>query len=122
MTNTRRILEFIAYDLELQINRDEIIDFEEKLNCENDFNIDIDGNEYRVIHQDIIHDIHKEEIKNITEDCYDLDLPSWLVIDWGATSSEVYISYGFGNHFATYDGIEMQLDYNEKCYYIFRTN
>lgn len=87
-----------------------------------DFTLDFDGNEYRIIHDQAIWGIYVDEIKSIVEDCYDLkldsipDFVSWS-IDWQATAQNAYAD-GYGRTFASYDGEEIEV----KNYSIFRTN
>jgi hypothetical protein len=87
-----------------------------------DFTLDFDGAEYRLIHEDSIWEIYKEEIQRIVEDCYDLNLDKVpvfiaLEVDWEQTAQNAYAD-GYGHTFSGYDGSE------EECsgYYIFRTN
>jgi hypothetical protein len=104
---------------------DDIIEGLEKLidnECEDDFSFEFDGNEYRIILDGAIWDIYAEEIKNITNDCYDLkleDMPHWLAItiDWKQTAENCYVD-GYGHTFSGYDGSEL----NAGNAYIFRTN
>lgn len=121
MTITRQILEFISEELELDINRDEVNEFKSFLNSENDFNIDIDGNEYRVINADAIWNIYVEAIQEITEDCYNVEAPSWLAIDWEQTAENCFVD-GYGHTFSSYDGSELECEFGEENYFIFRTN
>ena len=121
MTIKRQILEFINEELELDVNRDEVKELERELNSYNDFYIDINGNEYRFIHSDIIWDIYKETIIEITEDCYDIKAPSWLAIDWEETANNCFVD-GYGHTFSGYDGGELEYTFGEEDYYIFRTN
>jgi hypothetical protein len=91
-------------------------------NIGDDFALDFDGNEYRIIHDLAIWDIYVQEIKNIVEDCYDLKLdniPGFVAwsIDWDATAQNAYVD-GYGHTFASYDGEEVEC----KNYRIFRTN
>ena len=69
MTITRQILEFIHEELELSINRDEVVALHKHLYRDNDFHIDIDGNEYRFINADVIWETYVDAIMEITEDC-----------------------------------------------------
>ena len=121
MTIKRQILEFISEELELDVNRDEVNELEHLLNSENDFHIEIDGNEYRIINSDCIWDIYVETIKEITEDCYDVKAPSWLAIDWEQTAENCSVD-GYGHTFSSYDGSELECEFGEEDYYIFRTN
>lgn len=89
-----------------------------------DFAIDFDGNEYRIIHNEAIWDIYVGEIKQIVNDCYNLkldQLPAFIAvsIDWEATANNAYTD-GYGHTFARFDGAETTSD-NGK-YWIFRTN
>lgn len=105
-----------ALDLiELYDNIEEALD-------EGDFNIDFDGNEYRIISDGLIWDIYVEATKDIVEDCYDLklnDVPSWIAleIDWEQTAKNAYAD-GYGPTFSSYDGSESQAG----DYWIFQTN
>jgi predicted nucleotide-binding protein (sugar kinase/HSP70/actin superfamily) len=107
-----------------EIPKDEIRELLKKAYTENEFYIELDGEEYRFINADIIDGIHQEEIEEITKDCYDIDFDklSWLEIDWEKTAKNVRDSDGYGNHFATYDGYEWEVYIDEELYYYFRTN
>jgi RNAse (barnase) inhibitor barstar len=125
-TIKRQILEFINEELELDINREEVIEFEDQLNSENDFYIEIDGNEYRVINADAIWDIFVDEIQQTVEECYlngaDLDKFWWIELDWEKTAKNCLDADGYGHHFSSYDGSELEYTFGEEDYYIFRTN
>ena len=91
---------------------------------EDDFTIDFDGNEYRIINESDIWEIYKDAIQNIVEDCYseviNLDkVPSFIAvtIDWEQTAKNAYVD-GYGHTFSGYDGSEEEA----AGYYIFRTN
>lgn len=93
-------------------------------NLSDDFTIDFDGNEYRIIHNESIWDIYAEAIRQIVNDCYDLKLdklPAFIAvsIDWEATAHNAD-SDGYGHTFASYDGEENKSDNGN--YWIFRTN
>ena len=88
---------------------------------DDDMLLDFDGNEYRIISESAIWEIYVEEIQQVVEDCYDLNLdkvPSFvaLSIDWEQTAQNCYLD-GYGHHFSRYDGSEE----NVAGYYIFRT-
>ena len=98
----------------LELNHDET----ENINALDDFCIEPEsGGEYRLIREDVIDEIFFEEIMDLVMDCYDLDFPDFVVIDWQATVHNCRIE-GFGHHFSHYDGSEEHLD----GYYIFRIN
>lgn len=89
-----------------------------------DFTLDFDGCEYRIIHDSGIWDIYVEQIKQIVEDCYELNLdkiPAFIAvsIDWQATAHNAKAD-GYGHTFASYDGEETTTDNGD--YWIFRTN
>ena len=89
-----------------------------------DFRLEFDGNEYRLISESDIDQIYQDEIQQIVEDCYSdvikLDqIPSWIAvsIDWEQTAKNALVD-GYGHTFSGYDGSEE----NVVGYYIFRTN
>ena len=87
-----------------------------------DFTFDFDGNEYRIISDDAIWGIYKEEIQRIVEDCYDLkfdSIPEFVAfsIDWEETARNAS-NDGYGHTFSTYDHSEVEAG----GYWIFRTN
>ena len=91
-------------------------------NDPNDFMLDFDGNEYRIISDGAIWDIYVETIKDIVNDCYELNLdklPDFIAvnIDWERTAQNAYAD-GYGHIFSSYDGSEELAG----GYYIFRTN
>lgn len=92
---------------------------------EDDFTLDFDGNEYRIISESDIWEIYVEEIKSLVEDCYSdvikLDkIPAFIAvsIDWEQTAKNAYVD-GYAHQFSTYCGdMELQV----AGYWIFRTN
>jgi hypothetical protein len=107
--------EFIASELE------PLVEF---LNSsESELLLEIDGMEFRLIADSAIDEIYQESFKVMVQDCYDLkldELPSFLqiTIDWKTSANYVRDCDGYGNHFASYDGEELE----SSGYYIFRTN
>lgn len=92
--------------------------------CDNldgvDFNVELDGAEYRFIHKSEIEDVYAVSIQNMIESCYDMsDLPNVISsnIDWDSVIQDCMMD-GYGHHFSSYDGSE----YEVTDYYIFRTN
>lgn len=118
---TREILEMIQ-DLGLEINRDEVREIERYVNSENDFYVEIDGQEYRFINENEIWDIYVDEIKELTIECYLIKLEWWIDIDWENTAQNCLDADGYGHHFASYDGNEYEFKLGEENYYVFRTN
>lgn len=91
---------------------------------DDDFTLDFDGNEYRIISNGAIWKIYRDEIQNIVQDCYSdvikLDkMPAFIAvsIDWEQTAQNAYAD-GYGHTFSGYDGSEEEA----AGYYIFRTN
>lgn len=91
---------------------------------EDDFTLDFDGAEYRIISESDIWEIYRDAIKDIVEDCYsdvlNLDkIPPFIAvsIDWEQTAKNAYAD-GYGHTFSSYDGSEEEA----AGYYIFRTN
>lgn len=129
MNNIRRIrdvLDFVKDDLELETHTDEMRDLIDALEDEDDFSINIDGNEYRFIDAAEIDDIAVEEIKELVKDCYlngtDLDKLWWIEIDWEKTADNCISADGYGHHFSGYDGSEEEARLLNRDWYIFRTN
>ena len=112
-------------EADIDSNDMELIELYETLESEidnNDFTIEFDGNEYRIISDSSIWEIYVEEIKTIVEDCYDLNLdkvPDFIAlsVDWEQTAKNAYAD-GYGHTFAGYDGEESEA----AGFYIFRTN
>lgn len=91
---------------------------------EDDFNLDFDGNEYRIINESDIWEIYRDAIQETVEDCYsdvlNLDkVPSFIcvTVDWEQTAKNAFVD-GYGHQFSGYDGSEEEA----AGYYIFRTN
>lgn len=89
---------------------------------DDDFTLDFDGNEYRMIKEPAIWEIYRDAIQETVEECYDLNLdkiPSFIAIsvDWEQTAKNAYAD-GYGHQFSGYDGSEEEA----AGYYIFRTN
>lgn len=110
---------------DIDYNDQELIELYETLENEiegDDFTVEFDGNEYRIISDSSIWGIYVEEIKNIVENCYDLKLdsiPDFIAfdIDWEQTAQNAYAD-GYGHTFASYDGEESEA----AGFWIFRTN
>lgn len=113
-------LQKIADRGQIEDHDQELLDLYEEI-CHNgseDFTIDFDGNEYRIIKDDIIWSIYVETIKETVLDCYGLDkIPGFVEIDWEQTAKNCYYD-GYGYTFATYDNEESEAG----GFWIFRTN
>ena len=75
------------------------------------------GREFRFIHEDAIEAIYFDETVETIKECYNLDVPDFIEIDWKATV-ENCLQDGYGHHFSHYDGSEVYID----GWYIFRTS
>lgn len=94
-----------------------LIDLESANNF-NDFTFEFDENEYRIISDDSIERIYREEKEETIRGWYDLsNIPDFIEIDWDKTIDN-YSQDGYGHHFSGYDGSEIEC----AGYYIFRTN
>lgn len=124
-TINREVLEFIHEELELSVDREEARELVDQLESEDDFYQEIDGEEYRFIRDSEIWDIYVEGIREITEDCYlggaNLDKYWWIAIDWETTAENCHAD-GYGHHFSSYDGSEIEYDFDDQSWWIFRTN
>lgn len=92
---------------------------------EDDFYLEFDGNEYRIIAESDIWEIYVEEIKSLVEDCYSdvinlVNNPSFIAvtIDWEQTAKNAYVD-GYAHTFSTYCG---NMEEYSSGYIVFRTN
>lgn len=124
MENLELKFEEIIDDLDVTPTQEELENLLEKIDFKVDFEIELDGKEYRFIQSDYIDDIYFESQMELIKDCYfpREDLPWWIEIDWEKTIENVLNADGFGNHFSSYDGSEVISEYDNKAYYIFRIN
>lgn len=103
-------------DFELYEIIDLINEIEDKKT--DDFYIDsLPCGEVRLIDADEIDQIWTDSLIEQIKDCYNLDVPDFVCIDWEQTAENCKVD-GKGHHFGTYDGEE----YFSNGYYIFRTN
>ncbi len=111
-------------DLEIETTKEERHELLNSLYRENDFCWEADGAEYRIICEDVIEEIHTEEVKDLTQDAYlnttDLEKLWWIEIDWEKTAENVRQADGYGHHFSTYDGSEEEFILDGGSYYVFR--
>jgi hypothetical protein len=87
-------------------------------NAENDYWLELEGGEVRLIHDDSIDQIWTDALIGQVKECYNLDdIPSFISIDWEQTAENCKVD-GMGHCFAGYDHEEHKSgDWN-----IFRTN
>ena len=103
----------------LELDDEEIVSLKDLIAEDVDFTfIPHSGGEYRLIHTDVIEEVFHDECKQTIEDCYDMgDVPSFVEIDWKATTDNCLVD-GYGHQFSPYDGSEEHIG----SYYIFRTS
>jgi hypothetical protein len=122
-TQTREVFNVFTGQLGLSFDTDSADKLFNELHDSGDFNIDIDGQEFRLIEDEYIRDTAQEEIAATISECYlqtfdGKDLPWWIELDWNKTVQNCIDADGYGHHFSTYDGNE----YEAGGWYIFRTN
>lgn len=114
-------VEEFVNDYELETTDDQLDELLEKLTMEHDFYVELDGNEYRFIDENSIWEIYVESVKEMVQDCYDLNVPDWIAVNWEETAENCHVD-GYGHHFSSYDGSEDEYTFDGDTYYIFRTN
>lgn len=116
-----------SHDLTYEEAKEALELFESKFGVYGDFYFELDGNEYRLIHEDDIEEIFADEVRQTIEDCYDMEnltdrdkigfLADHIEVDWEGVVSAC-LHDGYGHQFSSYDGSE----YEAGGYYIFRNN
>ena len=119
----REVFNVFRNELGLSFVRDDACELLDNLIDDSDFTIEIDGQEFRIIHDEYIRDIAQEEIAETIQECYfsvpmNQEIPWWIEIDWDKTVQNCIDADGYGHHFSHYDGSE----YEAGNWYIFRTN
>lgn len=91
----------------------------------NDFTVELGRTEYRIIHDSVISDIFDEEVRELADDCYDIEGIKEKLGNMGRYFTFDYDSFvrdcemdGYGHHFAGYDGKEIKVG----DWHIFRIN
>jgi hypothetical protein len=107
-------------DNNLELDKDERQDLKDYLEEEDDFEISIDGMEFRFINDLVIEDIHSEMVEEMINDEY--RIPDWIVVDYEKTAEDIRLSDGYGGMFAHYDGEELEGCFGGLTYSIFRIN
>ena len=117
-----KLADEITKEVEVDAETDEISQLADLLDAGADFCWEVCGKEYRLIHENAIEEIHRDEVRDLTEECFlggcDMDKNWWIAIDWDKTAENVRQSDGYGHHFSSYDGSEEFVS----PWYIFRTN
>jgi hypothetical protein len=113
---------FVNDELDVDADKNHIAALLNDMDSSFDFYWEVNGEEYRVIHEMDIDTVLVEELKDLVEECYlsDSDLAKlwWLEIDWEQTAENVVNADGYGHHFSRYDGNE----YDHNDWYFFRCN
>ena len=82
-----------------------------------DFTIELDSQEYRLIHEEAIDAIWGASLEEQIKECYEIPKNLEDHIDYAMWIKEAKAA-GMGSHFSTYDSSELY----SKPFYIFRTN
>jgi len=119
-TYTEGLIEYSSHDEYVELNEhqwrsvvsevltstipaSEVIEACDSLEYSEHFNLD--GGEYRVIHDDYLFSTYLDEFQELVQDCYlPSGFPSWLYIDWEASASDVVSQAGYAHHFSSWDG------------------
>lgn len=112
-------------DLDIETTKEQRRELLKKLyTVDTDFLWETESGEYRIINEDVIFEIYKDEIRETTQDCYlnglDLDKYWWIAIDWEKTAQNVLDSDGYGHHFSHYDHSEQEFKLDGVWYHVFR--
>ena len=78
-----------------------------------DFAVELSDGEYRIIHDDAIEDIFDSEIRQIADDCYDIEnikknmgnVGIYFTFDYDSFVKDCRMD-GYGHHFSSYDESE----------------
>ena len=112
-------------DLDIETTKEQRRELLKKLYAvDTDFLWETESGEYRIINEDVIFEVYKDEIRQTTQDNYlnglDLDNYWWIEIDWEKTAQNVLDTDGYGNHFSHYDGSEEEFKLDGVWYHVFR--
>jgi len=76
----------------------------------------VDG--VRFISECSIDQIWTDSLIEQIKECYDLDLPDFIEVDWEATADNCKAD-GMGHHFNSYDGCEDEIYIGSDLYHVF---
>jgi len=113
----REVFNLFRSELNLTFEADNAQDLSDWIENDSDFYIEIDGEEYRLIHEGDIDEIWEESLEELLRDCYEVPKELENYIDYEKWVDDCKYD-GKGHHFGTYDGSE----YEAGGWYIFRTN
>lgn len=107
-------------------NKKELKKLLEMMVNNNDFIFEfVNGQEYRVINDEVIYEIYCDEQEETLLDVYPhifKDLPWWVELDLDKTIQNILDADGYGNLFASYDGDEYEVNFEGELFHFFRTN
>jgi len=125
MTNLNLELQEVIHEvMDIYLSVEDLNNLELELGRENDFNIELDGKEFRFISEKVIDRVYYDEQRELIEEIYlgGKELPWWIEIDWENTIENVLTSDGYGTHFSCYDHSEDNIIFENENWFIFRTN
>jgi len=110
-------------EIGVSFDTDSAADLLDKLQTDNDFEVDIDGGSYRFIDADDIDEIWTDSLIELLHDCYEVPDNLANYIDYDKWADDCKVD-GMGHHFSGYDGSEYEAcnDKNVIQWHIFRTN
>lgn len=122
MKNLKKEIVKAICEYQSYINIDEVKEVIEGINnsdyeYEDDFYVECNGVEIRVISRYSIESIWEEGLEELLRECYDIPNHLENYIDYDAWVRDCKFD-GMGHYFSGYDGSE----YESKNYYYFRTN
>ena len=107
-------------------NKTEFKELLEMMVNNNDFIFEFkNGEEYRIINDEVIYEIYCDEQEETLLDVYPhifKDLPWWVELNLDKTINNILDADGYGNLFASYDGEEHEVTLEKELYHFFRTN
>ena len=114
-------LDFLQFE-----NVKEIKELLEMMVNNNDFIFEFkNGEEYRIINDEVIYEIYCDEQEETLLVIYPEVFKSnlwWVEIDMPKTINNILDADGYGNLFASYDGEEHEVTLEKELYHFFRTN
>lgn len=81
-----------------------------------DFIVELGRKEYRIIHDDVIDDIFDSQLRELVDECYDIEeikekmgnVGRYFTFDYDSFVDDCRID-GYGHHFASYNGEEIEV-------------
>lgn len=108
------------------VTKQEVKEVLNLIETESDFTYEFEnGEEYRIINENVITNIYFEEQEELLAEIYPEIFekkPWWVEIDLNKTIQNILDADGYGQLFATYDGVENEINIDGVYYYCFRIN